>query len=41
MREPLCSAVAFKEVTKRVECGKGESRVRVQVEERMCICFDF
>lgn len=37
MREPLCSAVALTEVTKRVEWGRGERRVRVQVEVRMCI----
>lgn len=37
MSEPLCRAVAFKEVTMRVECGRGERRVRVQVEVRMCI----
>lgn len=36
--EPLCRAVALTEVTKMVECGRGERRVRVQVEVRMCIC---
>lgn len=41
MREPLCRAVALREVTKRVEWGSGERRVRVQVEVRMCICVCF